>query len=119
MPGYADEVAGAFDRSRARFEAIVAELAGPQTSGQTHAQLEDFLHNGEGRELLRTLMQDRLDLQAAREQRQQVVDAEGVARTRAERGHHVAWPPCSGTSRAPGWPTGRLGHPTCTRRMRR
>ncbi len=87
MPGYADEVAGAFDRSRARFEAIVAELAGPQTSGQTHAQLEDFLHNGEGRELLRTLMQDRLDLQAAREQRQQVVDAEGVARTRAERGH--------------------------------
>jgi hypothetical protein len=87
MPGYADEVAGAFDRSRARFEAIVAELAGPQTSGQTHAQLEDFLHNGAGRELLRTLMQDRLDLQAAREQRQQVVDAKGVERTRAERGH--------------------------------
>jgi hypothetical protein len=86
MPGYADETA-AFDRSRACFEAIVAELAGPQTSGHTHAQLEDFLHNGEGRELLRTLMQDRLDVQAAREQRQQVVDADGVERTRAERGH--------------------------------
>src|SRR5260370_12885085 len=86
MPGYADETA-AFDRSRACFEAIVAELAGPQTSGQTHAQLEDFLHDGEGRELLRTLMQDRLDVQAAREQRQQVVDADGVERTRAERGH--------------------------------
>jgi hypothetical protein len=86
MPGYADEAA-AFDRSRARFEAIVAELAGPHTSGQTHAQLEDFLHNGEGRELLRTLLQDRLDLQAAREQRQQVMDAEGAPRTRAEHGH--------------------------------
>jgi hypothetical protein len=86
MSGYADQTA-AFDRSRACFEALVTELAGPQTSGQTHAQLEELLHNGQGRELLRTLMQDRLDLQAAREQRQQVVDAEGVARTRAERGH--------------------------------
>ncbi len=86
MPGYADEAA-AFDRSRARFEAIVAELAGPHTSGQTHAQLEDLLHNGEGRELLRTLLQDRLDLQAAREQRQQVMDGEGAPRTRAEHGH--------------------------------
>jgi hypothetical protein len=86
MTQYADEAA-AFDRSRACFEAVVAELAGPSTSGQTHAQLEDFLHHGKGRELLRTLMQDRMDLQTVREQRQQVVDGEGVARTRVERGH--------------------------------
>lgn len=87
MAEYAVDEAAAFDRSQACFEKIVAKLAGPQTSGHTHAQLEEFLHNGEGRELLRTLYQDRLDLQAAREQRQQVTDAEGVQRTRVERGH--------------------------------
>lgn len=87
MEEYAVDEAAAFDRSRACFEEIVAKLAGPQTSGHTHAQLEEFLHNGEGRELLRTLYQDRLDLQAAREQRQHVTDAEGVQRTRVERGH--------------------------------
>ncbi len=87
MSGYAQDEAAAFDRSRVCFEALVAKPAGPQTGGHTHAQLEELLHNGEGRELLRTLHQDRLDLQAGREQRQQVVDAEGAQRTRVERGH--------------------------------
>jgi hypothetical protein len=87
MSGYVQDEAAAFDRSRACFETLVAKLAGPQTSGHTHAQLEDLLHTGDGRELLRTLHQDRLDLQAAREQRQQITDADGVARTRTEHGH--------------------------------
>jgi hypothetical protein len=90
MSEYAQDEAAAFDRSRASFEALLAKLAGPETSGHTHAQLEDLLHNDDGRELLKTLHQDRLDLQAAREQRQQVVDAEGVARTRMEHGHQRA-----------------------------
>lgn len=87
MSGYADEVAGAFDRSRACFEQIVAGLARTDADGQTHAQLEERLA-GQGRELTRLLLQDHLDLRAVREQRQQrVVDAEQVAHTRIEGGH--------------------------------
>lgn len=53
-------------------------------SGYADEQVEA----GQGRELLRQLLQDHLDLRAVREQRQQrVVDAEQVAHTRAEPGH--------------------------------
>jgi hypothetical protein len=67
------------------FEGIVAMLADP--GELTHVQLEDRL--GErGQELMRGLCQDRLDLQAAREQRIAggVAGADGVVRTRAEPG---------------------------------
>lgn len=87
MSGYAGQAAGPFGRSRVCFEAIVEGLSTVDAGGQTHALLEERLV-GEGRELVRTLLQDHLDLRAVREQRQeQVVDAGGVARTRVEGGH--------------------------------
>jgi len=53
----------------------------------THAEIEEQL-GARGRELLRRLHQDHLDLRAAREQRQEkVTGADGVVRTRAEAGH--------------------------------
>ena len=45
---------------------MVAELSGQQTATLTHAQLEELLE-ARGRELLRQLLQDHLDLRAARE----------------------------------------------------
>ena len=78
---------GAFERSRSRFEAIVSGLADPLTGSVTHAELENRL-TVEGRELMRSLLQDHLDLHAAGEaRRNDVTDAAGVARTRVESGH--------------------------------
>ena len=75
-------MAGPFGRSRACFEAIVERLSTADDGGRTHALLEEQLV-GEGRELVRTLLRDHLDLRAVREQRQErVVDADGVAHTR-------------------------------------
>jgi hypothetical protein len=68
MSGYAGEAAGAFERSRACFEAIVVGLSTPDADGQTHAVLEDRLA-GQGRELIGMLLQDHLDLRAMRERR--------------------------------------------------
>jgi hypothetical protein len=83
--GQADAAAGAFDRSLRLFEGIVARLADP--GELAHGQLEDLLTE-RGPELMRSLYQDRLDLQAAREQRVAggVTGADGVVRTRAEPG---------------------------------
>ncbi len=87
MSGYAQESAGAFSRSNACFEAIVAELVAAETDRCSHAELEDRLAES-GRELLRTLLQDHLDLRAVREHRRLgVADVDGVVRTRVERGH--------------------------------
>ena len=97
MSGYArqaesgqgqDAAAGEFfGRSRRLFEEIVAVLGDPGSDALTHAQLEDDL--GErSRELTRSLYQDHLDLRAAREIRlpEGAAGADGVVRTRAERG---------------------------------
>jgi hypothetical protein len=85
--GQADAAAGAFDRSRRLFEDVVAKLADPGGGELTHGQLEDQLDE-DSRELVRSLYQDCLDLQAAREQRVPggVAGADGVVRTRAEPG---------------------------------
>ena len=64
LPGEVD----AFARSRERFEGIVEWLGGEQADGLEHAELEDRLQV-EGRELLRALFQDRLELRARREAR--------------------------------------------------
>jgi len=62
-------------------------LSGAVVAGLTHAQLEEQV-DARGRELLRRLYQDHLDLRAAREQRREkATAADGVARTRAETGH--------------------------------
>ena len=75
-----------FARSRAHFEAVVGFLDS-EAGALSHADLEDRL-GADGRELLRLLYQDHLDLRAEREQRLgQVVDADGADRPSLEVGH--------------------------------
>jgi hypothetical protein len=88
MSGYAPERGGdGFAGSREGFAQIEGWLAGAEAAGLGHAELEEQL-GARGRELMRRLYQDHLDLRAAREQRrQQVTGADGVIRARAETGH--------------------------------
>jgi hypothetical protein len=77
----------AFTTSRERFEEVVSFLGGDQAKDLTHAQLEDQLAS-RGRELLRQLYQDHLDLRSEHEARlASVTDAAGVARGSVETGH--------------------------------
>lgn len=87
MQAYAsDTTDGAFRASHARFATMVDWLGSDQAAGMTHAQLEERLHT-DGLGLLRQLLQDSLDLRACRERRlDEVADAEGVGRGRAEAG---------------------------------
>jgi hypothetical protein len=87
MEAYALEISGTgFGQSRERFEAMVSWLAGQQAQGLTHAELETRLQ-AEGRELLRALTQDHLDLRAQQEPRlERVVGADGVRRAHPETG---------------------------------
>lgn len=76
-----------FARSRDRFEEVVGFLDGQGAAGLTHAELEDRLDT-DGRELLRLLFQDHLDLRSRREEPlQEVVGADGVVRRYHEAGH--------------------------------
>jgi hypothetical protein len=86
VSGYSGAV-GAFDRSRAGFEAFVEGLTLAGVGGASHAQIEQLLQE-RGREVLRQVMQDLLDLRAAGESRRDdVTGADTVVRTRVERGH--------------------------------
>jgi hypothetical protein len=76
--------ASAFGGSRACFEDIVGWLEGTEAASLSHGELEDDLDR-RGRELLRRLLQDHLDLRAAREERVEVIDADGRGR-RSRRG---------------------------------
>ena len=74
----------AFDGSRAQFEQIIGWLAGEDAAGMTHDELERHL-DVDGRELLRRLLQDHLDLRAHQECRlDEVADHAGVPRTTTE-----------------------------------
>jgi hypothetical protein len=76
-----------FERSAERFGALTGWLAGELARGLEHAQLEARLAE-DGRELLRTLLQDHLDLRAGSEQQLDgVVGADRVPRRNVERGH--------------------------------
>jgi hypothetical protein len=76
-----------FAQSRQRFEETVSWLAGMQSGGLSHAVIEQRLEVA-GRELLRQLLQDHLDLRAVREVRlAAVVGEDAVTRTHAERDH--------------------------------
>lgn len=88
MPEHGQEPRGTgFAEAREFFAKTVRWLSGPQTAGLTHAELEEQLDT-RGRELLRRLHQDHLDLRAAREQRhEKVTGADGITRTRVEAGH--------------------------------
>jgi hypothetical protein len=88
MQEYAAEPeGGAFAQSRAYYGELEEWLAGAEAAGLRHADLEEQLQE-RGRELLRRLHQDHLDLLAAREERRDGVRGpDGIARTRAEKGH--------------------------------
>ncbi len=80
--------AQAFEPSHTMFAALVAELAGPDCAQATHAEVEEQLTQ-RSRQLTRQLLQDHLDLRAAREQRRPegATGADKTTRTRVERGH--------------------------------
>lgn len=76
----------AFAASRGLFEQVTADLSGPDTAQLTHSQLEDLL-GSRMREVTRSLFQDHLNLRSLTETRvSEVVDADGVERTRIEHG---------------------------------
>ena len=88
MPQYARVLEDdSFGRSVGAFAAVVGWLAGAESAQLTHAELEDQLSE-RGREIWRLLLQEHLDLRAEREQRRDdVTGPDGIARTRAEKGH--------------------------------
>ena len=88
MSAYAQGAAAApFARSQEMFSSVAAELESAETGRCSHGELEDLLSR-RSRELMRMMMQDHLDLRAAREQRrEEVAGADGVRRTRVEKGH--------------------------------
>jgi len=70
-----------------RYAAIKDFLAGSQAMELTHTELETWLQDT-GRELLRHLYQDHLDLRALRESRREgVIDAEGTPHNAVEKDH--------------------------------
>ena len=87
MTGYVPEAAaGMFARSKELFDSLARMLLDPATDQVTHGDLEEQVQE-RGRELLRQLYQDQLDLRAAREERRrEVAGADGVRRTRVEKG---------------------------------
>lgn len=76
----------AFGESRACFEDVVGWLEGTDAGSLSHGELEHVLDR-RGRELLRRLLQDHLDLRAQREERVEVVDVDGIAHGSVEAGH--------------------------------
>ena len=88
MQGYAPAGdGGAFAQSREYYAETEEWLASAVADGLQHAELEEQLEV-RGRELVRRLFQGHLDLLAAREVRQHdVTGGDGIARTRAEKGH--------------------------------
>jgi hypothetical protein len=80
----------AFCRSRVQLGRIVDWLGADDAHGLAHSQLEYRL-DSHGRELLRMLLQDHLDLRAGREQRlTRVADEHGVQRRAVEVDHRRA-----------------------------
>ena len=79
--------ADGFAASGDRFGAVVSWLDGEEAGRLTHGELEAQLGTA-GRDLIRQLLQDHLDLRAAREERRaDVTGADQVTRSRAESGH--------------------------------
>ncbi len=74
-----------FSASRQRFDQMLGFLDSEPAGTLSHGELEDQLAS-HGRELLRLLYQDHLDLRQIREARVEVIDVEGQKRGRVERG---------------------------------
>ena len=73
--------------SRGCFEEMLVWLDGGVAGGLSHAELETQL-DVKGRELLRRLYQEHLDLRTVREARVEVIDAHGTVYGTVEGGHH-------------------------------
>jgi len=92
QPCAAEAATDPFAASRAVFDALALELGGEAAAGLGHAELEEVLEL-RGRELLRQLFQDHLDLRQVREERAvrahpaAVTGADGVTRRAIETGH--------------------------------
>ena len=85
-----------FAASRERFDEMVSFLHAEQAGALEHAELETRL-DAQGRELLRQLLQDHLDLRAAREQRLSgYATSTGGAHGGRDRAPARRWPPSSG-----------------------
>lgn len=82
-----EDLLSSFAASRACFEELVGWARDEEAAGLTHGELEERL-TVKGRELLRRLLQDHLDLRAQREVRvEKVVGADEVVRSSVEDGH--------------------------------
>jgi hypothetical protein len=84
--------AGPFAAAVDLFTMLVADLQVPEAAGLTACELEELLAS-RGREVLRQLLQDHLDLRAAREEKDArqhhtpAAGADGLTRPRLETGH--------------------------------
>ena len=94
--GAASPNASAFGVSRACFEDIVGWLEASEADSLSHSELEDDLDR-RGRELLRRLLQDHLELRAQREERVEVAAVKGVTHGSVEAGHTRALTTLFGT----------------------
>ena len=86
----AAESAG-FAASHAQFETILNFVQSDDAFWLSHGELEQTLAT-QGRELIRRLLQDHLDLRANREPRLEVMDERGVERGSVEKGHKRSLP---------------------------
>ncbi len=92
QPCAAEAATDPFAASRSAFDALALELGAEGAGRLDHAELEDLLEL-RGRELLRQLLQDHLDLRQVREERAvrvcpaPVTGADGVTRRAVETGH--------------------------------
>src|SRR6266496_5729376 len=92
QPCAAEAATDPFAASRSVFDALAVELDAEGAARLGHAELEELLET-RGRELLRQLLQDHLDLRQLREERAVrdrpalVTGADGVTRRAVETGH--------------------------------
>ena len=87
----------AFSASAVLYEGLIAFLSGSKAASLTHADLESQLDH-DGRELIRQLFQDHLELRARNEERRgDVVSSSGVAHRAVEHDHERALSSIFGT----------------------
>jgi len=99
-----------FNASRAHFEQLCSFMGDDDSRGLTHGELEQRLGSA-GRELLRQLLQDHLDLRTAREERlDEVIDHEGISHHAVEAGHQRMFTTVFGEVRVTRLAYRRRGH---------
>ena len=78
--------AGQFSMSEQKFVSLIQRLKSDETSKMDHSELETFVDK-EGRDILRQLCQDHLDLRSVQEKKQEKIEgADGQCRTHRREG---------------------------------